>query len=682
MATEVAMPQMGESITEGTITKWLKKVGDRVERDEMIFEISTDKVDAEIPSPTAGTLLEIRAQEGETLEVGTIVAVVGDESEAGAAATTAAPAQAAAASTNGASGAQTQPQAAQQTEIPSQIETHEAQPDGAETFIPQAQTAIEVEPAMQDVGAKTGGNVTEVAMPQMGESITEGTITKWLKKVGDRVERDEMIFEISTDKVDAEIPAPAAGVLLEIRGQEGETLEVGKIVAIIGEEGAAPAAAPAQPQGSQATAEAIAPETPKAQTATAATNPKSEIRNPKLNDAGHPEQAETAGRSYDYGSRPDAAEQAGKTPPAPQIQTAPSGGNGGGKPMSEASVEELRRTRSSPLVRKIAEEHGIDISRLTGTGASGRVTRDDIMNFIASGAALTPQQAQATAKTGAALPAPPPVQPAQTQPQQFVAPQTQPQIQQPAATQTQPMQPVNVPAAGQSDRVEPMSVMRKKIAQHMTMSKQTSAHVTSVYEIDMTPVVKFRDKHKKEFQARYGTKLTFMPFIFQAVTQAIRRFPIVNAQVAGENIVYKSDINLGMAVALDWGLIVPVIKRADTLSLAGLAMTANDLAERARAKKLMPDEVAGGTFTITNPGVFGGLFGTPIINQPQVAILCVGTIEKRPKVITSPEGDDYIAIRSMSYFALTYDHRIVDGADAEKFLSFLKETLEKGQFGL
>lgn len=666
MATEVAMPQMGESITEGTITKWLKKVGDRVERDEMIFEISTDKVDAEIPSPSAGVLLEIRAQEGETLEVGTIVAVVGEEGEAGA--TTAAPPAAATASTNGASAQQQAPQTAQQTEIPSQIETHEAQPDGAETFIPQAQTAIEVEPAMQDVGAKTDGNVTEVAMPQMGESITEGTITKWLKKVGDRVERDEMIFEISTDKVDAEIPAPAAGVLLEIRGQEGETLEVGKIVAIIGEEGAAPAAAPAQPQGSQATAEAIAPETPKAQTTTVATTTAS--------NAGHPEQAETAGRSYDYGSRPDAAQQAQTTPTA---QTATSGGNGGGKPMSEASVEELRRTRSSPLVRKIAEEHGIDISRLTGTGASGRVTRDDIMNFIASGAALTPQQAVATAKTGAALPAAPAIQTPQAQPQQFVAPQ--PQIQQPAP-QTQPMQRVNVPAPAQSDRVEPMSVMRKKIAQHMTMSKQTSAHVTSVYEIDMTPVVKFRDKHKNEFQARYGTKLTFMPFIFQAVTQAIRKFPIVNAQVAGENIIYKSDINLGMAVALDWGLIVPVIKRADTLSLAGLAMTANDLADRARSKKLMPDEVAGGTFTITNPGVFGGLFGTPIINQPQVAILCVGTIEKRVKVITSPEGDDYIAIRSMSYFALTYDHRIVDGADAEKFLSFLKETLEKGQFSI
>jgi pyruvate dehydrogenase E2 component (dihydrolipoamide acetyltransferase) len=225
-------------------------------------------------------------------------------------------------------------------------------------------------------------------------------------------------------------------------------------------------------------------------------------------------------------------------------------------------------------------------------------------------------------------------------------------------------------------------MMRMKIADHMTFSKQTSAHVTSVYEIDMTNVAKFRERNKSEFQNRYGTKLTYMPFIFQAVTNAIRKFPVVNAQVDGENIIYKGDINLGMAVALDRGLIVPVIRKADTLSLSGLALTANDLADRARTKKLNPDEVQGGTFTITNPGVFGGLFGTPIINQPQVAILCVGTIEKRPKVFTSPEGDDYIAIRQMAYFALTYDHRIVDGADAERFLSFMKEFLEKGEFSL
>jgi 2-oxoglutarate dehydrogenase E2 component (dihydrolipoamide succinyltransferase) len=289
---------------------------------------------------------------------------------------------------------------------------------------------------------------------------------------------------------------------------------------------------------------------------------------------------------------------------------------------------------------------------------SGRVTKKDIMSFIESGAALRPQDLlRKDAPVAPAISAPSVSQPAQ-------------RIEYTPAPVTSSV----------GDRVEKMSVMRKKIAEHMTFSKQTSAHVTSVYEIDMTNVAKFRDKNKSEFQSRYGTKLTYMPFIFQAVNSAIRKYPIVNAQVSGENIVYKGDINLGMAVALDWGLIVPVIKKADTLSLSGLAIAANDLADRARTKKLNPDEVTGGTFTITNPGVFGGLFGTPIINQPQVAILCVGTIEKRPKVFTSPDGDDYIAIRQMAYFALTYDHRIVDGADAERFLAYMKEFLENGQF--
>jgi 2-oxoglutarate dehydrogenase E2 component (dihydrolipoamide succinyltransferase) len=283
------------------------------------------------------------------------------------------------------------------------------------------------------------------------------------------------------------------------------------------------------------------------------------------------------------------------------------------------------------------------------------VTKQDIMSFIETGAALRPQDLLRKDAPAA------------------------PTISTPAPKSEYKPTPITASA---EDRVEKMSVMRKKIAEHMTFSKQTSAHVTSVYEIDMTNVAKFRDKNKAEFQSRYGTKLTYMPFIFQAVNNAIRKFPIVNTQVDGENIVYKGDINLGMAVALDWGLIVPVIKKADTLSLSGLALAANDLADRARTKKLNPDEVTGGTFTITNPGVFGGLFGTPIINQPQVAILCVGTIEKRPKVFTSPEGDDYIAIRTMSYFALTYDHRIVDGADAERFLSFMKEFLEDGNFSL
>lgn len=479
---------------------------------------------------------------------------------------------------------------------------------------------------------------TEVVMPQMGESIAEGTITRWLKKVGDHVERDEPLFEISTDKVDAEIPSPAAGVLTEIKFQEGETVEVNKVVAILDGNGAA----------SSSNGGASAPEI-SAPAAQAAATPEP----PPSPPAAKPEPpAQPAAPQQTQPQEQKAAAQ----PPAQQAQAiTPAAGDG------EETVEDLRRTKSSPLVRKIAREHGIDISRLEGTGMSGRVTKNDILSFIESGAALTPQQAMqagAPAVQAPSAPAQPPTPPAPV-----------PSVQAP---------PVVPPAA--EDRVEQMSVMRKKIAEHMTLSKRTSAHVTTVYEIDMTRIARLRDQHKREFRERTGTKLTFMPFIFQAITTAIRKFPVFNSQVSGDQIIYKRDINLGMAVALDWGLIVPVIKRADDLSISGLARAANDLADRARAKQLKPDEVAGGTFTITNPGVFGGLFGTPIINQPQVAILGVGAIEKRPKVVTTPEGDDLIAIRHLAYFALTFDHRIIDGSDAEKFLGYVKELLEAGQF--
>ncbi len=498
---------------------------------------------------------------------------------------------------------------------------------------------------------------TEVVMPQMGESIAEGTITKWLKKVGERVERDEPLFEISTDKVDAEIPSPAAGTLTEIKYPEGATVEINTVVAVLdggnGAEGAAPAAQTAQAEApaAQAAVEsepppAPAPTQPSQQPAQAASNQTtaapSAASQPAAQQASQPAQAKDAGREVNQQPTVSQEESA---------QAAAAGGNG-----REQSVEELRRTKSSPLVRNIAKEHGIDISRLEGTGMSGRVTKNDILSFIESGAMMSPQQAM----QGGATP-----QQAQAAPQAS--------MQAPAAPSIQP---------SAEDRVEQMSVMRRKIAEHMVMSRRTSAHVTTVYEIDMTRIARLRDQHKASFQERTGTKLTFMPFIFQAVTSAIRKFPVFNSQVSGDQIIYKRDINLGMAVALDWGLIVPVIKRADDLSISGLARAANDLADRARTKQLKPDEVAGGTFTITNPGVFGGLFGTPIINQPQVAILGVGVIEKRPKVMTTADGDDYLAIRSMAYFALSFDHRIIDGSDAEKFLSYVKELLEAGQFSV
>ncbi|MEO5858138.1 MAG: 2-oxoglutarate dehydrogenase, E2 component, dihydrolipoamide succinyltransferase [Pyrinomonadaceae bacterium] len=579
MSLEVVMPQMGESITEGTVSKWLKAVGDKIEKDEAILEISTDKVDAEVPSPSAGTLLEIRHKEGETVEVGTVLAMIGAEGEV----------------------AESPRSEVKSPKSETQATPIEAEDVPAPAIIADAVASVAEAAKTTDIpqSAVPNPQSVEVVMPQMGESITEGTVSKWLKAVGDDIGKDEPLLEISTDKVDAEVPSPAAGKLLAINVEEGQTVEVGAVLALVGASGAS------QVQ-----------------------SPKSEAPSPKAAEV-EIVKAETA---------------------VPQVKAVVASSNG-----SDVTVDDLRRTKSSPLVRSIAKEHGIDITRISGSGLSGRVTKDDIMSFLETGAALRPEDLLVK---GVGTPA---VTPEKAAPSTYSAA--------PIAT-----------AAG--DRVEKMSVMRKKIAEHMTFSKQTSAHVTSVYEIDMTNVDKFRDKNKAAFAERHGTKLTYMPFIFQAVTNAIRNFPVLNSQVDGENIVYKGDINLGMAVALDWGLIVPVIRKADNLSLSGLALAANDLADRARTKKLNPDEVTGGTFTITNPGVFGGLFGTPIINQPQVAILCVGTIEKRPKVLTTPDGDDYIAIRSMAYFALTYDHRIVDGADAERFLSFIKEYLETGDFSV
>lgn len=630
MSVEVVMPQMGESITEGTVSKWLKQVGDKIEKDEPILEISTDKVDAEVPAPGAGVLLDIKYNEGETVEVGTVLAVIGAEGEQPAAG-------------NG-QATVTETKAEDNNRGIDEISEHPLKPDDAK--VPETAEAVPTSSAdKSDSGssAASAGEATEVVMPQMGESITEGTVSKWLKQAGDKIEKDEPLLEISTDKVDAEVPSPAAGTLLEIKVQEGETVEVGAVLALVGAEGAATVRSPESKVQSQASP-AVEEQAEKATAAATGANAASSPQSVSMPAEEAQEIEEIEGRSYDY-QRPGAKDDA----------------QGNGKSRSELTIEELRRTKSSPLVRNIAKEHGIDISRIPGSGINGRVTKKDIMSFIESGAALRPQDLLRKDAPSAPQISPPVSKPQPSQKTEYIAPQA-------------------VSAVG--DRVEPMSVMRKKIAEHMTFSKQTSAHVTSVYEFDMTNVVKFRDKHKEEFQQRYGTKLTFMPFIFQAVTTALRKFPVVNSQVSGDQIIYKGDINLGMAVALDWGLIVPVIKRADQLSLSGLALAANDLADRARAKKLNPDEVQGGTFTITNPGVFGGLYGTPIINQPQVAILCVGTIEKRPKVITTEDGDDVIAIRSMAYFALTYDHRIVDGADAEKFLSFMKNYLETTQFSL
>ncbi len=458
----------------------------------------------------------------------------------------------------------------------------------------------------------------DVIMPQMGESIAEGTLSKWLKKVGDAVKRDEPIFEISTDKVDAEIPAPNAGVLAEILVQEGETVAVQTVVARI--ETDASAAASATSAAPEAPKAAAAPAAPAAQA------PKAAPAAPPAAPAPQPRAAPAP-----------AAAQTPAPPPAPAVNGA------------ESTEERLRR-RSTPLVRKMAAEHNLDISTIPGSGLAGRVTRNDVLGYLESGAAAPAAAAPAAEPARPATPAAP-------------APSLQP-----AAV----VHPAVDPWEG--DRVEPWSRIRKLTADHMIMSRRVSAHVNTIFEVDYTRVAQLRAQKKKEYADR-GVNLTFLAFIAKAVADSLRKHPGLNAAVAQESTIFRRDINLGIAVALDWGLIVPVIKRADELSLLGVARAINDLGERARGKKLNPDEVQRGTFTITNPGVFGSVIGTPIINQPQVAILCVGTIEKQPAVV-SVDGTDSIAIRTRGMLSLAFDHRIVDGADADRFMADVKATLQ------
>jgi len=536
MATDVIMPQMGESIFEGTITKWLKQAGDVVEKDEPLFEISTDKVDAEIPSPVAGVLAEIRVAAGETVQVNTVVAVVAERGGAVAKAVASKPAESAPAAV-------------------------------------QSETAIAV-------SAVSKG--TEVVMPQMGESIVEGTITKWLKEVGDRIEKDEPLFEISTDKVDAEIPAPEAGIVTDIRVGAGETVQVNTVVAVIG--GTCGAT-----NGTFGASIAVPESLPEVLTV-----------------------ADESTSSFS----------------------------------SPAEVSASGRLRSSPLVRKIAQENQIDLARVAGTGSAGRITKEDVLRHLSQGDDFRAAQA---------APAAPQV-PSQVPQAQLAAPQMSAQQ-----------------VIGQ---VLPLTKMRAIIAQRMVESKQTSPHAHSVYKVDMTRIVRLREKNKARFEQSTGVKLTYMPFIAAAVVETLRKFPILNSSLIDGSIHYHRNIHLGIAVALQWGLIVPVVKQAEDRSFLGLARSIAELAERARTKKLLPDEASGSTFTLTNSGVFGGEFGTPILNQPEAAILAIGGLRKEPVVLTDAEGNDTIAIRSMQYFCLGFDHRTVDGADAGKFMATLKTALE------
>lgn len=459
---------------------------------------------------------------------------------------------------------------------------------------------------------------TDVIMPQMGESIFEGTLTKWLKKPGEKVQRDEPLFEISTDKVDAEIPAPASGVLKEVKIKEGTTVQVNTIVGVIDADGA----------GAGASAQAAAPEPTKAPPAPSATSTDGPSR-----------PAQTA--------QPSASPSPAGTDETETAPTAPAQSSN----VTEISRSEGERLRSSPLVRKIAKDNNVDLQQVSGSGMSGRITKDDILDFIAKHPAGTPAR---PASAGVAQ-----------------MPSAQPQ--QPAQAAAAPAPPLPAPVAGE---LVPMSKIRSITAQRMVESKHTSAHVHTVFKVDMTRIVKIRERERGKFEARNGVKLTYMPFISRAVIAGIKQMPVVNSSVEGEGIRYHKNVNLGIAVALDWGLIVPVVKQAEERSFLGLQRAITDVAERARGKKLKPDEVQGGTFTITNPGIFGPQFGTPIIMQPQVAILGMGGLFKEPVVITDENGSDMIAIRSIIRLTLGYDHRIIDGADADKFMVAVRNYLE------
>ena len=563
MATSVTMPALGESVTEGTVTTWLKQVGDTVELDEPIVEVSTDKVDSEVPSPVAGVLLEILVPEDETVEVGTEIARIGDASEASAA-----------------------PAAA---------------PAAAPVEAPAAPAAAPVETAAPAAAPAQG---TEVRMPALGESVTEGTVTTWLKSVGDAVDADEPLLEVSTDKVDSEVPSPVAGFLAEIRVPEDETVEVGTVVAIISS--SAPSAAPV--------AEAAAPAAPVAPAAPAAPVAP----------------AAPAAPAAPVDPFPNASTLAQTASAAPVVET---------------PVAVTGSAYVTPIVRKLARELGVDLASVSGTGVGGRVRREDI------------EAAAAAARAAVAAPA------ASAAPAAPAAPAT-------AVREPSPLR----------GTTEKMSRLRQTIARRMVESLQTAAQLTTVIEVDVTKVAAVRARSKDAFLAKHGTKLTFLPFFVKAATEALAYHPKINATINDKEVTYFDYEHVGIAVDTPRGLLVPVIKNAGDKDIAGIAASINDLAARTRDSKIGPDELSGSTFTITNTGSGGALFDTPVLNMPETAIMGVGTIVKRPVVMKGADGADVIAIRSMVYLSLSYDHRLVDGADASRFLMDVKKRLEEGAF--
>ena len=569
MATNVVMPQLGESVTEGTVTRWLKNVGDSIKVDEAIVEVSTDKVDTEIPSPVAGVLLEIKAAQDAVIPVGGVMAIIGESgSVAPSAPAVSAPV------------VQTPPPAPKPEPV---IEK------------PVVQTPAPTPVAQPVAAPAASGSTVNVLLPQLGESVTEGTITRWLKNVGDKVSIDEAIVEISTDKVDTEIPSPSAGIISEIRVAQDQVALVGAILAVISTSASAAVSAPA-------------PSAPVVSTPAPVAAP------------------------------PVVAPQV----VAPQIVNTPA------PVVFNNSQTAANDSFTTPIVRKLAKEQGVDLSQIKGTGVNGRVRKDDVLNVAKSNVAPTSQSPSPVATT------------------------------QPQAVST------SAPVAQESvlGRVEQTSRLRRIIAERMVQSLHISAQLTSVIEVDVTKIASLRNKVKESFVAREGVKLSFLPFFAKVSIESLNEFPIVNATISEDasQITYSDAVHLAVAVDTPRGLLVPVIRNAGDLTIAGLARKIQDVANRTRDNKVTPDELSGGTFTLTNTGSRGSLFDTPIINQPQVAILGTGAVVKKPVVVKGEDGSDQIAIRQMVYLALTYDHRIVDGADAARFLSSMKLRLEEANF--
>jgi 2-oxoglutarate dehydrogenase E2 component (dihydrolipoamide succinyltransferase) len=598
MSENVQMPALGESVTEGTVTRWLKSVGDTVAVDEPLLEVSTDKVDTEIPSPVAGVLEQILVQEDETVEVGTDLAVIGDGSGGG----DAAPA----------------PAAAEEPAAQAEPEPEPAQPAAQEA-------PAEPAPAEQAAPApQSSGDGEEIKLPALGESVTEGTVTRWLKSVGDTVEVDEPLLEVSTDKVDTEVPSPVAGTVQQILVQEDETVEVGTVLAIVGS-GAAPAAAPAAP------AEQPAQEAPKQESAPA--EAPTEARTP-ASEADVPAQAAQEETPAPATSAPAPAAEKPAAPSAPGATPAPAAKAGG--------------TYLTPLVRKLAADKGVDLSTLTGTGVGGRIRKEDVLE-----AARKAEEAKAA--PAAAAPAAPAA----------------------GGAPKKASVPAVSPLRGTTEKT---SRLRKLVASRMVEALSTQAQLTTAVEVDVTRVAALRNRAKVDFKAREGANLTFLPFFTLAAVEALKAYPKINATFAEDEITYHGQENVGIAVDTERGLVVPVIKDAGDLNLAGIARKIADLGARTRANKVGPDELAGATFTITNTGSGGAVFDTPIVPVGQVAILGTGTITKRPVVVTDADGNDTIGIRSTCFIFLSYDHRLVDGGDAARFLTAIKNRIEEGAF--